>query len=448
MKKRTLFIGLGLTATLGIGAAAYVASPTVHSGNPGESPELGGFGEYALGTVVKEFPLEGREIITGWGAITGNLKPTERVLPVRFWYPATVDANRPAVRYTHTMEAMRVSGNEPMTVVSQGIAVADATPVTDKQFPFVLMSHGYGGWSTQFSNLAEHIASKGYIVASIDHLDQFASGVTSAILSFGNVLLGRTQDQRQVLSLILADAEKGDQAYARQIDQSKVGLIGYSMGGYGAISTSGAPYSFEKDPLASLPESAQQVLKDTALETAPVQALVTFAPWGAQPDSRVWDESALSNIDIPVLLVSGNQDDIVNFDEGVRWLFDNLSSAERHLLVYREARHNIVGNHFDIPQDAPFAALESLKEPVWRSDRLNAINQHFVSAFLDSNLKGDPSKASYLTVPTTDSNAGEWPTSFGEQLNGRWAGEEQTSHWKGFQKRWAVGLELHHATAE
>ncbi len=81
----------------------------------------------------------------------------------------------------------------------------------------------------------------------------------------------------------------------------------------------------------------------------------------------------------------------------------------------------------------------------WRSDRLNAINQHFVTAFLDLNLKGDEGKRAYLNVPTVDSDQGEWPTSFAEQFNGTQAGPDQPGYWRGFQRRWALGLELHKA---
>ena len=41
-----------------------------------------------------------------------------------------------------------------------------------------------------------------------------------------------------------------------------------------------------------------------------------------------------------------------------------------------------------------FVTREFFDEPVWRKDRITAINQHFVTAFLDLNLKGDEKPAS------------------------------------------------------
>ncbi len=441
MRKRTIAFAAAGLLLLGAGTAAYVISPTVHSGTAGEAPELGRTGEHAIGTDVKTFALEGRTKITAWGAVSGNLSEARRELSVRFWYPADIDGETKAAQYEHEM---RPPGKEPVAIVSKGIAIADAPPLDDQKFPLVLMSHGFGGWSTQFSNLAEHIASHGYVVASIDHGDMPVEGVTSFLLSFGNVLADRMLDQRQVLDKIVkANAEKSS-GYFGQIDPDNVGLIGYSMGGYGAIATAGANYDFANDPMASVPEAARSGI-ETAMEgPAQIKALVAIAPWGGQPDNRAWNAASLSKIKQPVLFISGNQDDVVNFKEGVSWLFENMTAADRHMLVYREARHNIVGNAFTLDSDADFTVSEFLKEPVWRSERLNAINQHFVTAFLDKALKGETAKAAYLNVPTVDSNTGIWPIGFGEQLNGKMAGPEQDKHWRGFQRRWAVGLEMHH----
>lgn len=444
MKKRHIFIGAVALLAVGVGATAYVISPTVHPGQGGEAPELGRTGEYSIGTVEREFLLPDRTTITAWGALTGDLDSKERKLSVRIWYPSQETSDEPPAKYVHQMN---LAGKDPFDITSNGIAISGATTLKGGKFPFVLMSHGYGGWSTQFSNLGEHIASRGYVVASIDHGDQLADGVTSALLSFGNVLVDRTLDQRQIMNLFLEEAKGTATGYAALIDTDKLGLIGYSMGGYGAIASAGAPYVFDSDLMSNIPETAQNSLKESTTKPLPIKALITFAPWGGQPDNRVWSAETLGNINIPALIISGNQDDIVNYDEGVTWLFENMKNSDRYLLTYREARHNIVGNEFQVSDDMIFSALEFLREPVWRSDRLNAINQHFVTAFLDWKLKDDTDKASYLNVPTEDSNKSEWPVSFGEQLNGKLAGPEEDGYWRGFQRRWAAGLEMRHADA-
>ncbi|MEP3226822.1 MAG: dienelactone hydrolase family protein [Parasphingorhabdus sp.] len=444
MKKRKIAaIGLVVLLISGV-SVAYVASPTIHEGQVGEAPELGRAGPFPIGTNVQQFALDNRTEITGWGAVTGNLKETERALSVRFWYPAKAASGKPT-QYKHVM---RPPGKDPVALSSQGMALSDAEALTDAKYPLVLMSHGFGGWDTQFSNLAEHIASQGYIVASINHADKPIENAASFFLSFGNVLVDRTLDQRQILSMIIDKAQSETPAYAAQIDTDNIALVGYSMGGYGAIASAGAAYDFANDPMTNIPDDAQERMISATQKPLPIKALVTFAPWGGQPDSRVWNAENLAKIKVPALIVSGNQDDVVNFEEGVKWLYDKMTGSDRYMLVYREARHNIVGNHFDLDPDTAFTTAEFLKEPVWRSDRLNSINQHFVTAFLDMTLKGESDKASYLTVPTENSNDSAWPIGFGEQLNGKTAGAEQPDHWPGFQRRWAVGLELYHRTPD
>ena len=433
---------MGLLAVLIIagGTLAYVVQPTVHAGTTGESPELGRSGAFEIGTVETRYLLRNRSRITGWGAVTGSLATGDHELAVRFWYPSDAVSARTPTRYTHELTA---GGQQPILVTSEGFAVEQAAALPGRQFPLVLLSHGYGGWNTQFSNLAEHIASHGYVVASIEHRDTPADGITATLLSFANVLVDRTLDQRQILAQIIAGAKAKKTPYLAQIDPANIGLIGYSMGGYGAIATAGAAYEFKSQLMSKLPDASQTQLRTAAETPAPIKALVTFAPWGGQPDNRAWNSQTLANIRVPVMLISGNQDDVVNFKSGVTWLYDNMIGTERYMLVFREARHNIVGNDFVLGKNERSAAYEFLKEPVWRSDRLNAINQHFVTAFLDLTLKGDLAKRAYLAVPIVDSNAGDWPISFGEQLNGTTAGSEQVNYWRGFQRRWAVGLEMH-----
>ena len=442
MKVKRLLLGLTALFVSGGAIAAYVMTPTVHEGSPGETPELGRVGPYQLGTVVAPMALPGRAEITAMSALTGHAAPGNRSVSIRYWYPADAAAKGKPVRYDHVMQ---IPGKPPFHVASQGSAIADAKPLAAGRFPLVVMSHGYGGWNTQFSNLAEHIASRGYVVAAIDHGDMPVDSVASFVMSFGNVLVDRSLDQRQVLAQIANDVQTRKAPYLALADLDHIGLIGYSMGSYGAINTAGAPYRFDDGPLAKLPSAAQASLRAAAAQPVPVKALIVFSPWGGQPDSRAWNAADLAGIKVPVLMVAGNQDDVVNFKDGVSWLFDHMTGAERYLLVYREARHNIVGNEFELRGDDPFMAAEFLKEPVWRSDRLNAINQHFVTAFLDLTLKGDTAKRAYLEVPTVNSDDGEWPTSFGEQLNGTLAGPVQDKYWRGFQRRWATGLELHKA---
>jgi hypothetical protein len=176
-----------------------------------------------------------------------------------------------------------------------------------------------------------------------------------------------------------------------------------------------------------------------------IKALILIAPWGAQPANRAWTPASLNNIKSPTMLISGDEDDIVDYKEGVQHLFQTMTASARHLLVYQQARHNVGGNPAPIEALNDFSTREYFDEPVWRKDRLNAINQHFVAAFLDLHLKGISERASYLNTPTVKSSEGKWPVTFGQTTGATTAtGQAETAqYWRGFQRRWALGLEMH-----
>jgi hypothetical protein len=106
-------------------------------------------------------------------------------------------------------------------------------------------------------------------------------------------------------------------------------------------------------------------------------------------------------------------------------VFDHATSSDRHLLLYRNARHNVGGNPVPEQAKASFQFREMFEEPVWRGDRINAINQHFITAFLNRHLKNDAAATAFLEPPA-DASAG----------------------WPGFQKRWALGFDLQKKAAD
>lgn len=388
-----------------------------------EMPELSGHGQYVVGTAFEELTA-------------GN-----RTIGIRFWFPAAQDSSAQPQQYHH-MRA--VPGQRVLELSEQGKALAPVKPLTRKHFPLIVMSHGYGGWSEHMSRLGETLASRGYVVASIDHRDPSFSDVASFAASFGSVLVNRSRDQQAVLRAVLDNAVR-NQGVARLVDPNAIGVLGYSMGGYGAITTAGVPLEpaapafrqFPRQALAALPRPDPDL-------AAKIGALVTMAPWGGQPDAMAWRDQDLAGLKTPMLLIDGDQDDVVDFERGVKRLFGTVRGADRYLLVYREAAHNIAGNPWTLPQDADFPTIEFLSDPVWRKDRIEAINAHFIGAFFDLHLKQDETRRRYLDVPVPQSNAGRWPSIFGQQWGGMVAGDNQPDYWRGFQRRWARGLELHH----
>jgi predicted dienelactone hydrolase len=435
---------LGVSALIVMATSAAGQAASARKALGGEMPELARAGELAVGTAVVTYDFADRSKITLMGAVTGRLPQETRRLSMRFWYPATANIGAPRVSYRHEVKS---AGKPDFVINTQGVAAENAPPITGQRYPLVILSHGYRGWASHFSNLAENLASKGYVVVAIDHNDAAFDNARSFQMSFGNVMLDRAQDQRQIISRLISEASApAVSGFLAQIDTDKIGLIGYSMGGFGALATAGAPYDTASKAIKQLPASVQQVMTTTANDVTPkIKALVTLAPWGGAPDNRSWNSEGLAKVTAPVLVISGDHDDVADFDNGVSWIFDHLTGASRHLLIYRQARHNIAGNPVPISADTDFSTLEFFSEPVWRTERINQINQHFITAFLDLNLKGDATKAAFLDLPTPIAGEGQWPSALGEQLGGKYAGDAQPKHWRGFQRRWVLGLEMQRA---
>ncbi len=416
-------------------ALIFVSAPANAQSGLAEAPELGRAGKFAVGTDFQELKLPVRVRLTPAG-----VTEAARTVDLRLWYPAT-DVTGPAAVYHH---GLTTPGGPPNQIVERGAAIQNAAAAKGS-FPLVVLSHGFGGWSEHMSRLGEHLASRGYVVAAIDHKDMAFDSLQGFLLSFGNVLIDRSLDQRQVIARLFEPAFAKTQPALAAVDKAKIGLIGYSMGGYGALGSAGAAYDPAGKPFSQLPATAQtQAMSTDENLAARLGAVVLIAPWGGQPDSRAWTSDSLALMKTPTLIISGDSDDIVNYAEGVRWLYDGLKASDRYLLVYREARHNVAGNATDLGANASMEALGYVSEPVWRQERLNQINQHFVTAFLDLILKGDKSKQRYLDVATPVAADGKWPVAFGAPDGGAMAGDGQPQYWRGFQRRWATGMELHH----
>ena len=323
-------------------------------------------------------------------------------------------------------------------VTLQGQAMRDVDPATGETFPLVLISHGYPGNRYLLSHLAENLASKGYVVASIDHTD--STYRTQA--AFGSTLVNRSLDQLFVLEQMAQKAAEGGD-FAGLYDAENTGLIGYSMGGYGAIITAGGGVTETSvgytwgGPHGTL--GIHQTGSEThgALPDPRIKTAVAFGPWGM--NRGFWDAEGLAGVQIPLLFIAGSQDDVSLYENGIRAIWENTSNVDRALLTYMNAGHN-AGAPMPAPEesyyfseDKGFNISEHYTDAVWDTARMNNIAQHFVTAWMDSQLKGEEAKAAYLDL-VEDSNDGVWSV----EEDG--TEKEDHSYWKGFPEGTARGL--------
>jgi predicted dienelactone hydrolase len=439
---------LALLISVAVGwAQSPTSSDIFFSVPPADAPELAPWGAYHVGVRTLEIKNPGQVDILNFDKATGKAPLYDRPLTVEVWYPAVIPVGQQERTVYEMGLPVTTGGTAEKTVPILGKALRDAPPVKGHTFPLVVVSHGYPGSRFFLSYLTENLASKGYVVAAIDHTDS----VLGAVKPFPSTLLNRAGDQLFTIATLEEMSHRSGDFLNGLVDSSHTAIVGYSMGGYGALASAGAGYSKKGLPDSAVPggyldDWTAGSAKYQARLRKEVTAIVAIAPWGAQPPYNAWDAEGLAGLRVPLLVIAGDQDDVADFPNGIQPAFDKIVHADRCLLVYENARHNVGGNPPAPELSSVFRMQEFFDDPVWRKDRITAINQHFVTAFLDLNLKGDETRRAYLHPATEKSNDGKWPLPPGESTNGKFS--DGTAYWKGFQRRWALGLEMHCSPAE
>lgn len=423
-----------LVAAAGLLAgASAMAENRIDTQRP-DAPSLAAYGAQKVG--VRQISMTNPDQINILAIDPAADKPAEwprydRDLTVEVWYPATEDATGDTV--------LKAELRDGKTIIDlHGQAMRDAPPA-DGKYPFVLISHGYPGNRFLLSHLAENIASKGYVVASIDHRDSLYSDKAA----FGSTLVNRSLDQKFVLNQIAALASGGEGFLSGLADTDNSALIGYSMGGYGAVISAGGgvtqaavDYTWG-GPHGTLGVHLSGSETHNALPDPRFKTAVAFAPWGLT--YGFWDAETLKGVKIPMLFVAGSEDDVSGYEPGVRSIWQGAVNVDRALLTFENANHNAAAP-FPAPEegrevdaDLGFAAYDHYADAVWDTVRMNNIAQHFVTAWLGTYLKNDGDMAPFLTL-TPNANDGVW------SANEDGSFKEDHTHWTGFKDRTAKGL--------
>lgn len=302
----------------------------------------------------------------------------DRRLVVELWYPGV--AGTGAVRPYATL--LRDGRTE---VALHGVAAREAEAAAG-DFPLVIISHGFPGNRMLMSHLGENLASKGYRVASIDHPEStYGDPVYQGGAAFGSTLVNRPLDT----ACVVAALGGGDHA-----------IIGYSMGGYGALISGGAALARQVLGHEAIASVAPWLERHCAAVAHPqLKAIVPIGAWGRQHGA--WDAAGMAGLSVPALIIAGSADAVSGYDTGMRLIFDQAVGVPRHLLTFEGAAHN-AGAPIPAPAEAwqrvpwlDFVPFDHYGDAVWDTVRMNNITQHYVTAFLDQHLKG-VDRAPYL----------------------------------------------------
>ncbi len=377
-----------------------------------DAPPLALPGPLAVG--VRTLELRDPDRVDVLGTLErGSVVRHERPLTVEVWYPAVVQQGATGTQYLTETRNLEVMAR------LHGSAQRDAEPLQGQgAFPLVILSHGYPGNRYLLSHLGENLASKGYVVASIDHTDSTYRNQQA----FASTLYNRAPDQRFVLQALVTAAQSEGSFLQGIVDADHAGLIGFSMGGYGLLNNLGAAYNEAMieaagaPPLGLLREHTDASPTYRQTLDPRFKAGVAIAPWGM--NSGYFTADTLAAIRLPVLFVAGTVDSTAGYENGTRAIFENTTGAERILLSFVNGGHSVAAP-IPLPQEILQTADKSgaghYADPVWDGVRSNNILAHYVTAFLDLHLKKLAERESVL---------GELPErSVGLLLEHRAAGE-------------------------
>lgn len=358
-----------------------------------DAPQLAQRGAYTIGVRTLEFVNKGQiDILKGKD---GKEPLYDRPLKVEIWYPAIVPKGKQElVSYESVLGRANDAKRPIIPFTFMGRALPDAAPqLEDEAFPLVIVSHGYPGSRLLLTYLTENLASKGYVVVAIDHTES----TYTDLAGFQSTLLNRPNDILFVLNQLakLSDP-KSKHFLSGLVDANTTALIGYSMGGYGVLNVAGAGFSTQLGTFfGTMTGGSKSIAVRTsnhpdyrASVDSRIQAVVAFAPWGME--RGVWDGEGLQGLKIPTLFIAGSQDDISGYEKGVKAIYEGAVNADRYLLTYINARHNVAPNPpplESMKSGLPLEEYYHYAEPAWNERRINNINQHFVTAFLGIHLK-------------------------------------------------------------
>jgi predicted dienelactone hydrolase len=405
-----------------------------------DAPTLAAPGPFGVGVSSLTVVDPAQPDPLAWSSTRPELPRNDRPIALDVWYPAPPGAKGAPAVYP---AALTGEDGHDVAFTLTGKAVRGASRAPGP-FPLVILAHGYGGTPVAMNWLAEALASKGYVVVG-PHFDDPPITQTS---KFVGPLTRRPLD----IAFVAAEAQRRARVHEgpfASADPDRTVLIGYSMGGYGALTAAGAPLS---PALGALTHGALAPFVSGApraqdLKVAHVVAVVVISPAGLFSGGESWSDHGLSAITAPSLFIVGSQDQVVGYDPGVKTLFDQETSAPRYLLTFENAGHSIGMDAAPAAMRSRLWDLDWFEDPVWRKSRVLAIETHFITAFLDLEVKGERDKAAYLDVAEPISNHTAWPAKPGEAYDAISSGAAPATVWKGFQRSHIAGLELRFSPA-
>lgn len=238
------------------------------------------------------------------------------------------------VRYTVWYPAQPGVQEQPLAIGPPGAPLFEAgssavdAPVATGRWPVLLLSHGNGGSARMMGWFGTALARSGFMVVAVDHP---GNNGMDEMTEAGSVLMwNRADDLAVAWAAVQADPE-----LSAHLDAGRLGLVGYSAGGFTALVAAGARpdmprlaafckaspedgvcmlqaenprMTFERRmAAAATPELSPWVAKSAEDRRIPnVRAVFLMAPAIVQ----AFEPGELARLQVPLSVVVGEADDV------------------------------------------------------------------------------------------------------------------------------------------
>ena len=265
--------------------------------------------------------------------------------------------------------------------------------IVARRFPLVVLSHGTGGNRFGLAWLAISLAKRGYIVAAPDHWgNTFDNKVPAYFVRYWE----RPQDISFLLTQLLQEP-----LFHQAIDKERIGMVGFSFGGYTSLALAGADINCSLLKAAS--KTPQGKKEFTIPELGDLRKLIDRLPCESVPpsfrDSRIKGFVALApalglgfgsleqteHIKAPVLIIGSESDRVAPVKTNAIH-YSKLIPSSRYLELEGKAGHYVFLNVGD-------AGLRKEARTYYRDDEsINRASIHKkveeeIAAFLRDSLK-------------------------------------------------------------
>jgi predicted dienelactone hydrolase len=238
-------------------------------------------------------------------------------------------------------------------------------PTAQTPRTIIVISHGLGSDRTSFAYLAEHLASYGFVVAVPEHPGSDARQLQALLAGTANrvtnprELIDRPLDIKFLLDE-LTRLSQSDSTFKGRLNLEQVGVVGQSFGGYTALALAGAKINFEqlKADCPALENALNVSLllqclglnlpnAKYNLSDPRVKAVIAIDP----VDSSIFGQASLSQIKIPVMIVSGSSDTVAPALTEQIQPFTWLTTPSKYLVLING------GTHFSTIAESPNATV-------------------------------------------------------------------------------------------